>query len=90
MLEALQKRDGKSRFDPTDAPLQIVHGKNDETVTFDKAETLKAHYDASGVPYTFYPLNAGHGAWGAKIDGKPLTQSAFDFVVTHLKLDIVN
>lgn len=86
MLEALEPGD---RFDATDAPISIVHGKLDPTVPFSEAEALKAEYDETGVPYAWYPLeNAGHGPWEAEVDGKSLSDLAFDFIVEHQDLTV--
>ncbi len=86
LLDALEVLDGKDRFDATDAPIAIIHGTQDEAVPFEEAEQIKAKYDATGVPYTYNPLDAGHGAWGEKIDGKKLHEYGFGFVVEHLAL----
>jgi acetyl esterase/lipase len=87
VVEALNG--GDSRFDPTDAPISIVHGTADPTVTFDKAEQLEAAYAATGVPYAYYPLQgAGHGAWQYELDGKSLFELAFDFIVGQQELSV--
>jgi fermentation-respiration switch protein FrsA (DUF1100 family) len=88
MLEQLTLLDGISRWDATDAPVQIVHGTQDESVSFENAQAIKAHYEQTGVPYSYYPLDAGHGAWSAKIEGKTLWESAYDFAVIHLALEV--
>lgn len=78
-------------FDETDAPIMIVHGTRDRTVDFSEAERLRDKYEATGVPYAFYPLErAGHGAWNATVDGKNLTQLAYDFIIEQQALMIAN
>jgi para-nitrobenzyl esterase len=87
VVEALNG--GDSRFDPTDAPISIVHGTADPTVTFDNAEQLEAAYAETGVPYAYHPLpGAGHGAWQYVLDGKSLFELAFDFIVEQQQLPV--
>ncbi len=84
MLEAIG---GAPRFDAADAPMSIVHGTDDPTVSFSEAEELKAIYDSIGVPYAYYPLEgAAHGPWGAEVDGKSLVTLAYDFIVEQQSL----
>jgi len=86
LLDAVKFIDGKERFDKTDAPVAIIHGKNDESVPFTEAEEIKAAYEKTGVAFSFHPLDAGHGAWSSKIDGKNLAQVSFEFIAKHLNL----
>jgi len=80
---------GESRFDPTDAPISIVHGTADPTVPFALAEQLKAAYAETGVPYAYHPLEgAGHGAWRSEVDGMSLFELAFDFIVEQQGLSV--
>jgi acetyl esterase/lipase len=88
LLDAVKFVDGQERFDADDAPVAIIHGTEDKTVPFTEAQEIKAAYDKTGVPYAFYPLDAGHGAWNKKIDGQNLAKVSFDFIVTHLKLTL--
>ena len=89
MVQVVELLNGGSRFDTTDAPISIVHGTEDPTVTFDKAEQLQAAYAETGVPYAFYPLEgAGHGAWQSVVDGNSLFELAFDFIVEHQDLHV--
>ena len=82
VLTMLGMLEGGSRFDPSDAPVSIVHGTDDATVDFSEAESLRDAYETTGVAYAWHPLEgAGHGAWGATIDGRPLVESAADFIV---------
>ena len=80
---------GHERFDQDDAPINIVHGTADPTVPFELAEEIRDEYIATGVDHAFHPLNgAGHGAWGASIDGKNLRENAFEFVTGRLGLTV--
>ena len=82
--------DGQSRFDASDAPISIVHGTEDPTVLFEEAEELEATWVKTGVPYVFHPLEgAGHGPWGASVDGKDLSMLAMDFIVEQQGLTVV-
>jgi hypothetical protein len=39
--------------------------------------------------FIFYPLEgSGHGAWGATVDGKSLSDLSFDFIVGNQDLNI--
>jgi len=88
LVDALKTMDGKSRWDSTDAPVLIIHGVDDEAVPFTQAETLKSYYDETGVYYEYHPVQAGHGAWSAKIDGAPLWAAAFKFITKQMKLTV--
>lgn len=88
-MEILELIDGTSRFDASDAPVSIVHGKADLTVPYEEAEKLRLAYKATGVPYAIHALSAtGHGAWGAIVDGQNLRELAFDFVVEQQGLTV--
>ena len=53
------------------------------------AEEIKAKYESTGVAYAWYPIEgAGHGPWGAKIEGKSLSVLAFDFIVAKQGLEM--
>ena len=81
-LDALEEIYGHQRFETNDPPLLIVHGTEDPTVPFSKAEDLKAIYDANEIPLAYYPLDGvGHGAWNATVDNKRIEELAFDFIV---------
>jgi acetyl esterase/lipase len=89
IVTLIESLGGDSRFDPTDAPISIVHGTADPTVAFDRAEQLEAAYAATGVPYAYYPLDgAGHGPWQSEVDGKSLFKLAFDFIVEQQDLSV--
>ena len=89
MLDLLELRDGVSRFDEDDAAISIVHGRNDPTVPFDLAETLRDTCENVGISYAFYPFDGGHGAWNISIDGLNLKRLAFDFVVEQQALELI-
>jgi predicted esterase len=73
---------GHDRFDPTDAPIMICHGTNDQTVLYSEALELKDIYTSTGANYVLYTLeNRGHGPWDAIVNGKTLGELAFDFIV---------
>ena len=83
-LDALEEGHGHQRFDANDPPLMILHGTNDSTVLFSEATDLKSRYDGLQLPYAWYPIQgAGHGLWGAQVDGKGLDQLIFDFITTQ-------
>ncbi len=89
ILTLLELMDGVDRFDPTDAPISIVHGTEDPTVLFSEAETIRAAYDETGVAYGWHPLEGfGHGPWQATIDGQPLFESAYDFIIDTQELTV--
>ena len=91
-VDLLQGIYGVNRFDPTDPPLFIAHGTEDETVAYANALFLATTWTNTGVPHILYTLQgAGHGPWDATVedaDGIPqsLYQLAFDFVVAQQAL----
>ena len=89
IIRVLEMMTPGDRFDATDAPISIVHGTEDPTVSFMEAEQIKAEYERTGVNYAWYPLDgAGHGPWQAHVDGKSLTDLAFDFIVEQQGLEV--
>lgn len=88
ILTMLQTLGGQTRFDASDAPVSIVHGTQDPTVSFDEALKIRAAYEDSGVPFAWHPLEGeGHGVWGATVDGSPLVDLARDFIVEQQGLE---
>jgi predicted esterase len=78
---------GYNRFDPTDAPIMISHGTNDQTIAYSEALELKDIYTSTGATYKLYTLvNRGHGPWDAIVNGKKLEELSFDFIVEQQKL----
>jgi len=89
IVRVLEMMTPGDRFDETDAPVSIVHGTEDPTVAFDYAEEIKAEYERTGVEYAWYPLEgARHGPWESEVDGKTLTELAFDFIVEQQGLEV--
>ncbi|ABZ92942.1 Esterase/lipase [Leptospira biflexa serovar Patoc strain 'Patoc 1 (Ames)'] len=85
----LQTITGQSRFDANDPPISIVHGTLDADVPFSQAEALRDAYIATGASYEFNPLvGEGHSAWSATINGKSLSENAFQFIVTKQTLTV--
>lgn len=86
-LEALDSVYGYNRFDSLDPELFIAHGTLDPTVLYTEAEELVDLYDATGAYVELVPLiGNGHGAWGATVDGKSLSDLSFDFLVEQQEL----
>ena len=86
-LDMLTLIDGKNRFDANDPSLMIVHGTEDPVVPYTSAETLAKYYETAGSDYTLHPIvGGGHGGWNTIIDGKPLVELSFDFVLETQKL----
>ncbi|XDD46890.1 carboxylesterase family protein [Leptospira sp. WS39.C2] len=85
----LQAITGQSRFDANDPPISIVHGTADADVPFSQAEALRDAYISTGALYEFNRLEgAGHSAWSATINGKTLSENAFQFITTKQKLNV--
>jgi len=81
-LNALELLYGVNRFDSNDPPLFIAHGTEDPTVLYSEATQLVQFYDSTGVHVELNTLqDSGHGAWGATVDGKSLSDLSFDFLV---------
>ena len=89
ILSMLEFTDGVDRFDPTDAPVSIVHGTEDPAVPFTEAETIRSAYERTGAAYEWNPLEGiGHGAWEVTIDGQSLEESAADFIIETQTLTV--
>lgn len=87
--DLLQLVDGRIRWDSADAPLSIVHGTEDLTVSYEEAETLADLYASTGAYFELSTLQGeGHAAWGATLEGQTLTQLGFDFISRALDLDV--
>lgn len=81
--------DGRARWSQNDAPLSIVHGTEDLTVSYELAETLADIYTDTGAYHELTTLQgAGHGAWNSTVEGQALTDIAFDFVVRMIGVDV--
>ncbi|MEC9071615.1 MAG: alpha/beta hydrolase [Myxococcota bacterium] len=90
MLDALQLFDGDSRFDAGDAPVAILHGTEDTSVPFTEAETIRQHYQETGAPYLWLPLEGeGHSAWSATIEDRTLQEIAHEFAAEQLGIQVI-
>ena len=90
-LEVFESVYGESRYDSNDPELFMAHGTNDQnpTTTFSEATELEGIYDSLGIYNELVPLvGAGHGAWGATVDGKSLSEMTFDFLVERQNLTV--
>ena len=80
---------GLQRFDSNDAPILIAHGTNDNIVDFSSAEILEIKYQITGIGYEFYPLDGfGHSAWDATVNGKSLSDLAYEFIILEQEITI--
>ena len=75
-------------FTPRAPPIMTVHGALDVVVGDGLAPALQidAWCRENGTPHRFYPLpDAGHGAWDAVVDGKPLSLLIAAFLDEYLE-----
>ncbi len=82
---------GINSYDETDTPLMIINGTNDRLAPFAEAEMVRDQYEATGVPYAFYPIEgAGHTLemMRAEVNGRSLLELAFDFIVEQQELGV--
>ena len=88
-VEILESIYGYQRFDQNDPALFIAHGTEDLTVPFSSAEDLKTIWETNEIDFVYYPLEGrGHGAWGATVNGKSLSDLSFDFIVENQSLNV--
>ena len=88
-VEILESIHGYQRFDSNDPALFIAHGTEDPTVPFSRAEDLKTICETNEIDFVYYPLEgAGHGPWGATVNGKSLSDLSFDFIVENQNLNV--
>ena len=88
-VSILEATYGLERFDPSDPPLCIIHGTEDPIVPYLNALLLQNTYEDIGVPYVLHAIDgAGHGPWGATVEGQNLFELSFDFVVGQQDLDV--
>jgi para-nitrobenzyl esterase len=88
-IEILESIYGYQRFDQNDPALFIAHGTEDPTVPFSSAEDLKTIWETNEIDFVYYPLEGrGHGAWGATVNGKSLSDLSFDFIVENQSLNV--
>lgn len=77
------------RFDAGDPALMIVHGTEDQVVSFKEAESLAHIYTQTRAPFVFHRLEGvGHSGWNALIDGKSLVETSFDYVIETQGLSV--
>ena len=88
-IEILELIYGHQRFDSDDPALFIAHGTEDTTVPFSSAEELKTICQTNEIDFVYYPLEGrGHGAWGATLNGKSLSDLSFEFIVVNQNLNV--
>lgn len=64
-----------------ESPLIIVHGEEDDVISFSHAEALVARAQAVGIPYEFYPIaGVGHGVDIFVVEAAP-GETLFDRIV---------
>ena len=67
-----------------DPPLLIIHGMKDNTVLIGQSESLKAKYEALGIPVALHVLPDGkHG--GMEFYMKPYSGLVCDFLDKHIR-----
>ncbi len=87
--DLLQRVDGSLRWDAADAPISIVHGTADLTVSYEQAEALVDIYTNTGAYFELNTLQgAGHAAWNATLNGQTLTEMGFDFITRMLDIEV--
>jgi len=80
---------GINTYDETDAALMMMNGTEDRLADISEAELLRDQYEATGVPYAFYPIEgAGHSLnmMRAEVDGMAPLELALAFVVEQQTL----
>ncbi|MEM9173454.1 MAG: alpha/beta hydrolase fold domain-containing protein [Pseudomonadota bacterium] len=88
-VDLLESVDGNTRWSQSDAPISIVHGTEDPTVSYQEAEALVDIYTSTGAYYELITLEgAGHGAWNVTYNGQPLETLGFDFVTRMLDIEV--
>ncbi|MEM7764525.1 MAG: alpha/beta hydrolase [Pseudomonadota bacterium] len=88
-VDLLETVDGVTRWAIDDAPISIIHGTEDLTVPYDRAEALVDIYSQTGAYFELTTLQgAGHSAWNVNVDGQPLTALGFDFVARMLAIEV--
>ncbi len=78
-------------YDSNDPEIFLAHGTNDQnpTTTYSEATELNSIYNSLGVYNELVPLEgAGHGAWGATVNGKSLSDLSFDFLTQRQGLNV--
>lgn len=74
-----------------EAPLFVLHGTADSTVSYSEATELTGRADSVGVPFTFYSITGGEhdfqgsGFFVLTVDGQSIARKTATFVEAHLK-----
>jgi para-nitrobenzyl esterase len=80
---------GLKRFSSNDAPILIAQGTDDNIVDFSSAKILENKYQRTGIYYEFYPLDGfRHNAWDATVNGKSLSDLAYEFIILEQEITI--
>ena len=90
-LELFEEVYGIDPYDSLDPELFMAHGTDDPNpiTQYSEAGELQEIYDSIGVYSEFVSLEgARHGAWGATVDGKSLSDMSFDFIVSRQNLQV--
>ena len=79
---------GVNRYDSDDPNLFMAHGTNPDPVTpYEGSVQLQEKCNDLGIYTQLVTLEGhGHGAWGAQVDGKGLSELSFDFIVERSSL----
>jgi predicted esterase len=88
-LETFESCYGQNRYDSSDPEIFIAHGTADpnDFTPYTEAIELKNIYESLGIYNKLVSLDgAGHGAWGATVNGKNLSKMSFDFLVDRQNL----
>ncbi|MDG2275346.1 MAG: alpha/beta hydrolase [Flavobacteriaceae bacterium] len=88
-LETFESFYGVNRYNSSDPEIFIAHGTADpnDFTPYTEAIELKNIYDSLGIYNKLVSLDgAGHGAWGATVNGKNLSEMSFDFLVDRQNL----
>jgi hypothetical protein len=91
LLELYEAIYGINLYDINDPELFMAHGTMDvnPSTPFSEATELKDIYDSLGIHNELVPLEgAGHGAWGAQVNGLGLNELTFDFLVERQNLEV--
>ena len=74
-----------------EAPLFVMHGTADSTVSYSEATEITGRAESVGVPFTFYSITGGEhdfqgsGFFVLTVDGQSIARKTATFVEAHLK-----
>ncbi|MCB9883607.1 MAG: alpha/beta hydrolase [Planctomycetes bacterium] len=74
-----------SEMQAGEAPVQIIHGTNDQTVPYSHAVELDQRARQVGVPSELHKVQAGHAPWG-EYNANFHVQHVVPFLYEHLRL----